>query len=149
MNDATAFVVQAIVDAQKRYIPASVPHCHRPTVWWNRHCYHTYRAKVRAWKSGDWNSYLCTRRIARRTQARALAVYKKKLVGKLSQGSNDHVWWKTTRSLSGLSKSSRRATPDVNALGKFFASKLSMSDDFDAGLSVLPQELYDVKFKSS
>ena len=65
------------------------------------------------------------------------------------QGSNDHVWWKMTRSLSGLSKSPRRATPDVNALGNFFASKLSLSDDFDAGLSVLPQELYDVKFKSS
>ena len=54
-----------------------------------------------------------------------------------------------TRSLSGLSKSSHRATPDVNALVKVFASKLSLSDDFDAGLSVLPQELYDVKFKSS
>ena len=28
LDDATAFVVQAIVDAQKCYIPASVPHFH-------------------------------------------------------------------------------------------------------------------------
>ena len=98
---------------------------------------------MRAWESSNWNRYPCTRQIARHTQARALVVYKKNLVGRLSQGSNDHVWWKMSRSLSGLPKSSRRATPDV------FASKLSLSDDFDAGLSVLPQELYDVKFKSS
>ena len=64
---------------------------------------------------------------------------------KLSQGSNDYVWWKMTTSLSGLSC---RATPDVNVVGKFFASKLSLSDDFDVGLPVLPQELRDVKFKS-
>ena len=51
--------------------------------------------------------------------------------------------------VSGLSKSSRRATPDENVLGNFFASKLSLSDDFDVGLPVLPQELRDVKFKSS
>ena len=149
MDVATAFVVQAIVDAQKCYIPASVPHCCQLTVWRNRYCHHTYRAKMRAWESGDQNHYLCAKQIARCTQARVLAIYKQKLVEKLSQGSNDHVWWKMTRSLNGLSKSSRRATPDVNVLGNFFASKLSLSDDFDVGLPVLPQELRDVKFKSS
>ena len=119
LDDATAFAVQAIFDAQKRYIPASVPHCCRLTVWWNHYCHHTYRAKVRAWESGDQNRYLCAKQIARCTQARALAIYKQKLVEKLSQGSNDHVWWKMTMSLNGLSKSFRRATPDVNVLGKF------------------------------
>ena len=60
--------------------------------------------KVRAWESGDRNRYRYAKQIATRTQARALAIYKQKLVEKLSQGSNDHVWWKMTRSLSGLSK---------------------------------------------
>ena len=46
LDDATTFVVQAIVDAQKRYIPASVPHCCRPAVWWNCYCHHTYWATV-------------------------------------------------------------------------------------------------------
>ena len=83
-------LIPAIVDAQKHFVPASVPHCHRPTVWWNRYCHHTYQAKVQAWESGDRNRYLRAKQIARRTQARALAIYKKKLVEKLS---HDHVWW--------------------------------------------------------
>ena len=49
---------------------------------------------------------------------------------KLSHGSNDRVWWKMTRSLSGLSKPSCRAAPNVDALGGFFASKFFLSDDF-------------------
>ena len=59
----------------------------------------TYWAKVQARESGDQNRYLCAKKIARRTQAKAPAICKRKLVGKLSQGSNDHVWWKMTRSL--------------------------------------------------
>ena len=63
---------------------------------------------MRAWESGDQLGYQHARQIARRTQARALALYKKKIMEKLSHGSNDRVWWKMTRSLSGLSKPSRR-----------------------------------------
>ena len=37
-----------------------------------------------------------------------------------------------TRSLSGLSNSSCRAASNVDALGEFFASKLSLSGDFAA-----------------
>ena len=120
-----------------------MPYCHQPTVWWNRYWHHTYWAKVQAWESGDQNRY--AKQIARHTQARALAIYKQKLVEKLSQGSNDHVWCKMTRSLSGLSKSSCRATPDVNVLDKFFASKMSLSDDLEVGLSVLPQNFMMLK----
>ena len=40
-------------------------------------------------------------------------------MGKLSHGSNNWVWWKMTRSLSGLSKPSLRAAPNVNTLGGF------------------------------
>ena len=42
IDDATAFITQAVVGAQQCYIPTSVPRCHRPTVWWNRYCHHTY-----------------------------------------------------------------------------------------------------------
>ena len=52
------------------------------------------------------------------------------------------------KSLSGLSKPSQRADPNVDALGKFFTSKLSLSDDLDAGLSTLPCESCD-KIKHS
>ena len=41
-----------------------------------------------------------------------------------------------------------RAAPNVDALGKIFASKLSLSaDDFDAGLSTLPVNLMMLRLK--
>ena len=132
IDDATAFISQAVIGAQQRYIPTSVPRCRWPTVWWNRYCHQAFRAKMRAWESGDQIGYQRARRIARRIQAKALADYKKKVLEKLSHGSNDRVWWKMTRSLSGLSKPSRRAAPNVDVLGGFFASKFSLSDDFAA-----------------
>ena len=97
----------------------------------------------------DQISYQHARRIARRIQAKALADYQKKVLEKLSHGSNDRAWWKMTRSLSGLSKSSRRAAPNVDVLGGFFASKFSLSDDFAAQLPTLPCEFPDITIKNS
>lgn len=37
----------------------------------------------------------------------------------------------------------------MNTLGEFFASKLSLSDDFDAELPTLPCEFHDIKLKNS
>ena len=68
---------------------------------------------------------------------------------KLSHGRNDHIWWKMTRSLSGLSNPSRRAAPNVDALGDFFASKFSLSGDFAALLPTLPCDFPAVPFKNS
>ena len=59
------------------------------------------------------------RQIAKPTQPRALAAYRNKVMERLSQGRNDGVWWKMTRSLSGLCKPCHRSTSDVNALGEF------------------------------
>ena len=149
LDDAVNFVVQVIVGAQQCFIPASVPRCCQPSVWWNHRCHQTYHAMVRAWEVGDQNHYQYAKRIARRTLARALAAYKKNIVERLSKCSKDHVWWKVTRPLSGFSKPSQRASPNVDALENFFASKLSLSDDFDAWLSTLPCESCDVKIMHS
>ena len=83
----TVLLPASVYSAQQRYIPTSVPRYHRPTIWWNHNCHQTYHAMVRAWESGDQNRYQCARRIARHTQARIFASYKKTVVKGLSQGS--------------------------------------------------------------
>ena len=54
-----------------------------------------------------------------------------------------------TRSLSCFLNHLKRAAPNVDALGNFFAKKLSLSTDFDAQLSTLPCKSCDVKMKHS
>ena len=57
LDDATAFVMHAIVGAQQCYVSTSVPNYHQPTVWWNHYCYQTFRVKMRVWESDDQLGY--------------------------------------------------------------------------------------------
>ena len=58
------------------------------------------------------------------------------------------MWWNLTKNISGLSKTQNRSAPDVDSLASYFASKLSLSPDFDSSLSTVPQES-DVTYKKS
>ena len=73
----------------------------------------------------------CAARAAQLAQARALKSHKRQLQEKLRQGSNDRVWWQTIKSISGICTSSIKSSPDVEDLGKFFASKFTLRDGFE------------------
>ena len=47
-----------------------------------------------------------------------------------------------------ISKLHNRSAPDVDSIASYFASKLSLSPDFDSSLSTVPQES-DVTYKKS
>jgi len=131
VDDATAFVTSSLVNAQNRYVPSSTPTLHRPTVWWDRHCQRTYLTKLRLWNTHDSGAFRQAVGTPKLAQARALRKYKRQLQERLRQGSNDRVWWQTIKSISGICASSTRSAPDVEDLGKFFASKFTLRDGFE------------------
>ena len=83
-----------------------------------------------------------------RQKAIAFRFHQRLLLTKLQLGPTDHMWWNLTKNISGLSKTRSRSAPDVDSLASYFASKLSLSPDFDSSLSTVPQES-DVTYKKS
>ena len=77
---------------------------------------------------------------ARRAQAIAFCHYHNSFLLKLKTGSNDRLWWKITKDISGLCKPKTRSAPDVGSLATYFANKLSLPTDFDPTSPTLPSE---------
>ena len=95
------------------------------------HCQRTYLTKLQLWDTHNSDAFSRAVSTAKLAQTRAVWKYKRQLQERLQQGSNDRVWWQTIKSISGICALSTRSAPDVEDLGKFFASKFTLKDGFE------------------
>ena len=79
----------------------------------------------------DSDAFMRATGAAKFAQTRALKIYKQQLQERLQKGSNNRVWWQTIKSISGICASSTRFAPDVEDLGKYFASKFTLREGFE------------------
>jgi len=120
----------------------------QPIIKINSNCQRTYQGKLRAWRNADWPAYCDSVFAAKRAQAIAYRFYQRSLCTKLQSGHTDRLWWNLTKNIGGISKIHNQSAPDVDRLASYFASKLSLSPDFDSSSSTVPQEP-DATYKKS
>ena len=148
-SDAVDAFVKVLTEVRDRYVPSTIPTLKRPIIWWNRFCQCSYQKKLQAWFRCDWPAYHIHMLAAQRAQAIAHHHYQRSLINKLQSGTTDRTWWNLTKNISGLNKPYNRSAPDVDSLASYFASKLSLSADFDPASSAVPPANSNVTCKRS
>ena len=106
---------------------------------------------MQCWVKRDWPAYHAAVSAARRAQAIAFHHYHNSLFLKLKTGSNDRLWWKITKDISGLCKPKTRFAPDVGSasLATYFTNKLSLPTYFNLLPPTLSSEVLTVTCKKS
>ena len=149
ISDAVDTFVTVLTEVHDRYVSSTIPTMKRPTIWWNRFCQRTYQKKLQAWSRCDWPAYRIPVLAAQRAQAIARHHYRRSLLHKLQSETTDRERWNLTKNISGLSRPYSRSAPDVDSLASHFASKLSLSADFDPAASIVPSATSNVTCKKS
>ena len=137
-------------DASKKCVKLKAPQKPKACPWWNRKCSVSYKYKRKMFSLHKCSSskYKNAARICKRVQRKAKKVYNQGLKLKLiKMQKSEKSFWEITKEISGQSRVSNQAAPDVDELAIRFASKMSNAENVEHG-SWKPQDRKKCKLSS-
>jgi hypothetical protein len=132
-DDAANAVTNAIVHAQRRFVPRRVvKNKSIPEAWWTCRCARTRKLMEIAFVSSDRPSFLRARAHHLTVCKSAKRCYQRKLRACLNRGYCSRWWWQTAAKITGRIRSTTRQMPELSSLLKYYANKLSIDQSDDA-----------------